>query len=76
MMVSRLRYYSFKDINLTGRVSFTYLMIVPLIFMLISVDPPLVLFMLFGSFALSGPALWYWRRRSSRGLTVKESGDA
>jgi CDP-diacylglycerol--serine O-phosphatidyltransferase len=76
MMVSRLRYYSFKDINLTGRVSFTYLMIVPLVFMLISVDPPLVLFMLFGSFALSGPALWYWRRRSSRGLTVKESGDA
>jgi CDP-diacylglycerol--serine O-phosphatidyltransferase len=33
---------------------------------LIAVDPPLVLFLLFGGFALSGPLVWSWvklRRR-------------
>lgn len=76
MMVSRLRYYSFKDLNLTRRVSFTYLMVIPLIFMLISVDPPLVLFGLFSSFALSGPALWFWRKYRARRAAARESVDA
>ena len=76
MMVSRLRYYSFKDVNLRRRVSCTYLMVIPLVFMLISVDPPLVLFILFSSFALSGPVLWYWRRRHARRAERKEPVDA
>jgi CDP-diacylglycerol--serine O-phosphatidyltransferase len=36
---------------------------IPLVFMIISIDPPLVLLLIFGTYALSGPAFWYWRRR-------------
>ncbi len=64
LMVSKFRYYSFKDINLGKRIPFTYLLAVPLLFMLISLDPPLVFFALFSTFALSGPVYWVWRRRT------------
>lgn len=73
LMVSNLRYYSGKDLNLGGRVPFAYLLIVPAVFMLISLDPPLVLFGLFLIYASSGPAIWLVRafrrrrRRAGRG---------
>ncbi len=57
-MVSNFRYYSFKDINLGSRISFTYLLAIPLILVLISIWPPLVLFLLFTCYALSGPVYW------------------
>jgi hypothetical protein len=31
--------------------------------MLVSLEPPLVFLLLFGGYAVSGPAQWYWRRR-------------
>lgn len=57
LMVSNIRYYSFKDIDLKGRVPFVAVLVVVLLFVFISSDPPLVLF--FGSvgYALSGPVL-------------------
>lgn len=58
LMVSNFRYYSFKSINLGRRVSFAYLLLVPLIIALISINPPLVLFILFLGYASSGPLLW------------------
>ncbi|MCW8959287.1 MAG: CDP-diacylglycerol--serine O-phosphatidyltransferase, partial [Gammaproteobacteria bacterium] len=44
LMVSNARYYSFKDLDLKGRVPFFFLLVVVLIFVLISIDPPQVLF--------------------------------
>lgn len=76
LMVSKFRYYSFKEINMGGRIPFTYLLIVPLIFMLISIDPPLVFFILFSSFALSGPIYWLWRRRSAQRNKQQAGNDA
>jgi CDP-diacylglycerol--serine O-phosphatidyltransferase len=68
LMVSSFKYYSFKEWNLGGRVPFTYLLIVPLVFILIAVNPPVVLFLLFATYALSGPmlALLRLRRRARR----------
>jgi CDP-diacylglycerol--serine O-phosphatidyltransferase len=63
LMVSDFRYHSFKEINVGGRIPFTWLLAIPLVFMLISVEPPLILLLLFGSYALSGPVQGYWRRR-------------
>jgi CDP-diacylglycerol--serine O-phosphatidyltransferase len=63
-MVSDFRYHSFKEINVGGRIPFTWLLAIPLVFMLISVEPPLILLLLFGAYALSGPVQWYWRRRT------------
>ncbi|MCC5861089.1 MAG: CDP-diacylglycerol--serine O-phosphatidyltransferase [Gammaproteobacteria bacterium] len=62
-MVSAFHYYSFKDFNLGGRVRFTHLLLIPATFMLISLNPPVVLFLGFLLYACSGPALWFWRRR-------------
>lgn len=63
LMVSGFRYYSFKELNLGGRISFTYLLLIPLVLALISLDPPVVLFALFTGYASSGPILWLLRRR-------------
>lgn len=62
LMVSNFSYYSGKDFNLGGRIPFTYLLAIPAVFMLISLDPPLVLFALFFLFSLSGPVLSIYRR--------------
>ncbi len=67
-MVSLLHYYGFKDLNLGGRVRFTHLLIIPAVFMLISLNPPLVLFLGFFLYSLSGPALWVVRRRRRQRL--------
>lgn len=60
LMVSRFPYRSFKDRAAGERVRYSRLLLVPLVIALIAVDPPLVLFLLFGGFALSGPLVWSW----------------
>ena len=66
LMVSRFPYRSFKDRAAGERVRYSRLLLVPLVIALIAIDPPVVLFLLFGGFALSGPLVWSWvkiRRR-------------
>lgn len=55
LMVSNVPYRSFKDINLKGRVSFMAVLAVPLVLVLILLDPPQVLFGGFMIYVLSGP---------------------
>lgn len=57
LMVSNIRYRSFKDLDLRGRVPFVAILIVPLVFVLVFLDPPQVLFAIFLGYALSGPAV-------------------
>lgn len=73
LMVSDFRYYSFKELNLGRRIPFTWMVAIPLIFMIVSIDPPLVFLLMFGGYALSGPALWYWRRRRRRGRSAAKA---
>ncbi len=56
-MVSRLRFHSFKELDLKGRVPFVYLLAIMLVFALISLNPPSVLLGILGCYALSGPVL-------------------
>ncbi len=74
LMVSNIRYYSFKDINLSGRVPFAYIMVVPLVFMLIALSPPKVLFLSFFAYALSGIVLVSWRLLRRRRRRSERSG--
>jgi len=62
-MVSNLPFYSFKDINMRKSVPFVAIFLAALFFIFISSYPPGVLFGLFMGYALSGYALWVWRRR-------------
>ena len=66
LMVSSFNYYSFKDLNHTGRVRFTMVLVVLLVFVAGALDPPLVLFLVFLLYTASGPllSLARWRRRT------------
>jgi CDP-diacylglycerol--serine O-phosphatidyltransferase len=75
LMVSDFRYYSFKEIHFGRRIPFTWMLVIPLIFMVISIDPPLVFLLMFGAYALSGPVHWYWRRRAGGGADPREADD-
>ncbi len=67
-MVSNIRYFSLKHLDPKGRVSFVAILAVVLIFVLISLDPPQVLFIIFLFYSLSGPIVAGYRlyRRLSR----------
>ncbi len=67
-MVSNFPYLSFKDYNLVNRVGFRHLLLIPLFFIVIAADPPLILTVLFSIYALSGPVLYAWKRM--RGLPL------
>jgi len=54
-MVSNIRYHSFKHLDVKNRVSFMAVIAVVLVFVLVSLDPPQVLFMGFLVYSLSGP---------------------
>jgi CDP-diacylglycerol---serine O-phosphatidyltransferase len=57
LMVSNLRFHSFKDFDLKGRVPFFAVVIVMLVFAVVLSEPPIVLFALFSIYLLSGPVL-------------------
>ncbi|MBS0365600.1 MAG: CDP-diacylglycerol--serine O-phosphatidyltransferase [Proteobacteria bacterium] len=62
LMVSRFSYPSFKQFDLDRRIRFVYLLLVPLVFVLIAVEPSTMLLSLFGTYAASAPLLWVGRR--------------
>jgi len=68
-MVSNVPFYSFKDINLRRSVPFAVILLILLGFVLIVSDPPIVLFLLFVAYGLSGYAYWLWKKRRPRGPT-------
>lgn len=69
LMVSNVRYTSFKQLDLKGKVPFMAMVLLVLVFVAVSVDPPKVLFSIFLLYALSGPVmtlLLLGRRRRER----------
>lgn len=55
LMVSNVRYYSFKDLDLKGRVPFVAILAVVLVFAVVFSDPPRILLLIFLAYAASGP---------------------
>ena len=74
LMVSNVRFHSFKEVDLRGRVPFVALLVVVLIFMLVFSDPPLVLFFLAMLYALSGPLLTLVHIRQRRAERKSQGG--
>ena len=62
LMVSSFGYPSFKQFHLDRRIRFVYMLLVPLFFVLIFIDPPTMLLSMFGIYALTAPLLWFGRR--------------
>lgn len=55
LMVSKIRYHSFKQIDLKGRIPFFSVLLVVLVFFLLSTNPPLVLTSTAFAYTISGP---------------------
>jgi CDP-diacylglycerol--serine O-phosphatidyltransferase len=75
LMVSKFPYRSFKDRAAGERVRYSKLLLVPLVIALIALNPPVVLFAMFGFYAISGPLGWSWlklRRRPREGAAGGE----
>lgn len=72
-MVSDLRYYSGKDINLRRSVPFVVILLIVLAFVLISYSPPEVLFAVFLVYGVSGYVMWLWSKRTSKTSPVDHS---
>lgn len=66
LMVSNIKYYSFKDLDLKGRVPFVVMLVAVLGFAVIFSDPPRVLLLLFVIYAASGPVRLALRLRRIR----------
>jgi CDP-diacylglycerol---serine O-phosphatidyltransferase len=64
LMVSSVRYFSPKQLNVKGRVPFFYMLAVIVLFALIFTYPPGVLLLMSVAYAASGPihAVWRWRQ--------------
>ena len=71
LMVSNVLYYSFKEVNFRNRVPFITLLVVVLLIVLASIDPPKALFGGFLVYVLSGPLISLFRR--ARKLSRKKS---
>ena len=61
LMVSNLKYLSFKGLDKNRRVPFVAMLLTVLIFVVVTIDPPVVLFALALTYMLMGPFYWLWR---------------
>jgi CDP-diacylglycerol--serine O-phosphatidyltransferase len=68
LMVSNIRYYSFKEIDFTGKVTFFAVIGGVLVITAVALAPPQVLFLGFLSYACSGPIITLWQLRKLRGI--------
>ena len=66
LMVSNIRYHSFKGLDLRGKVPFVAILAVVLVYVTITIDPPKVLFFAFLIYAVSGPVLTVYLLRKHR----------
>ncbi|MBT4964238.1 MAG: CDP-diacylglycerol--serine O-phosphatidyltransferase [Francisellaceae bacterium] len=57
LMVSNVKFSSFKEIDIKGNVPFVSMIVVVLLFALVAWDPPKVLFVISLIYALSGPVM-------------------
>lgn len=78
LMVSNVTYHSFKEVDFRGKVPFFSIVIIMLVFAVVVVQPPLVLFAIFVGYACSGPLLFLLRlrRRREKRRQAAEAGDS
>jgi CDP-diacylglycerol---serine O-phosphatidyltransferase len=68
LMVSNIRYRSFKDIDLKSHVPFVVILAIVVIVVLITFDPSKILFAIFIGYAISGPIATIWALNQKKRL--------
>ena len=80
LMVSNIRYYSFKDIDWRAQQPFTTLVGVVILGMLVAAQPQILLFLGMLTYVVSGPVGWIrqriQRRRARRPQDLRPTGSA
>lgn len=66
LMVSNVRYQSFKGLEVRDKIPFVALLAIVLVFVVIAIDPARVLLGAFALYAVSGPLFEIWRRFKKR----------
>lgn len=74
-MVTNVPFYSFKDVNFRKSVPFIAVFAVALVFALVSIDPPKVLWPIFVLYGLSGYAVYFWRLAKGRPVSIIQTDD-
>ena len=69
-MVTIVPFYSFKDVNFRKSVPFIAVFLIALVFALVSIDPPKVLFPIFIAYGLSGYAVLVWRLAKGKPVSL------
>jgi CDP-diacylglycerol--serine O-phosphatidyltransferase len=64
LMVSNVRYYSFKDLDFKKRVPFVAMLLIVLVLVITNLNPPTVLFLGFSIYIISGIVYTLRRRKS------------
>jgi len=72
-MVTNVPFYSFKDVNFRKVVPFITIFAIVLVFVLVSVDPPKVLFILFVLYGLSGYLYYFWRLAKGKPVSIVQT---
>lgn len=72
-MVTNVPFYSFKEINFRKSVPFIAIFLIVLAFVLISSDPPKVLFGMFVLYGLSGYVVYFWRLMKGRPVSIVQT---
>lgn len=78
LMVSNIRYHSFKQVDLKGKVPFMAVLVIVAAFVLVAVEPPLVLCAITLLYAISGPVLTLFllrKHRESRKINEEDAGN-
>jgi len=63
LMVSNVKYSSFKELDFAGRVPFVVILLVVLGFGVLAMDPAKILLAVFAIYAASGLVMWLWGLR-------------
>jgi CDP-diacylglycerol---serine O-phosphatidyltransferase len=69
-MVTNVPFYSFKDVQMKRSVPFAVIVLIALGIAVINIDPPVVLFVLFCAYGLSGYVIYGWRKAKGQPTSV------
>ncbi len=74
-MVTNVPFYSFKDVNFRKSVPFIAVFLIALVFALVSIDPPKVLFPIFVAYGLSGYVVSAWRLAKGKKVSLIQTDE-
>ncbi len=76
LMISRVRYYSFKDFDLRSRRSYIYILPLAAVLLAIIMYPPEALLLFSAAYVISAPAYYLWGLGSRRRAHRRSRGEA